>query len=373
MKVRRFDRGSLGSPVQLPNGWMRADAYLTRIGVFVYARPDGTTYREYRPAEEVFRADSLDSLRQVPLTLEHPTEGNGLLDAENAKKYTVGNVGHGYPDWESAAYVCGPVMITDAATVAEVKAGKQELSCAYTCDMEEVPGEYLGQSYDAVQRNIFYNHVAVVGKGRAGAEVKIKLDAADAVRVIPPELSQETTVKVKLDGIDFDISDPAAQALEKERAAREAKLDEHKAKRKEAEAEAAKASARADSAEAKVKELSDPKALQAKVSARASLEVEARKHLGADVKLDALDDFGVKVEVLKKLRPEAKLDGKGPDYVSAYYDSTMEGEARKNPALDKARALDAKPESRTDSAGPLDEDASRKKMQADNRALWKTS
>lgn len=370
-KVRRFDSGSLNSPVKLKNGWLKADAYLTRIGVFSYLRKDGTTFREFRPPEEVFRTDSLESLRQVPLTLEHPTEGDGMLNADNAKEYTVGNVGHGRPDWESGCYVQGPVLVTDSAAVKAVEDGKQQLSMGYQCEVDPTPGEYLGQPYDGVQRNITYNHCAIVGTGRAGAEVKIKMDAADAVQVEPKEL----LVKVRLDGLDIEVSDIAGQAIEKEKASYQAKLDAAEAKRKEAETKGAEAQARADAAEAKAKELSDPKALLAKVNQRAALISQAREVLGAETKLDDAGDLEIKKLVLTKLSPDVKLDGQSEVYVSAYFDATMKNRGTptptQTPALSQARADASGVLTSTTTEPAPDPAAAKKRMEEESRNAWK--
>lgn len=369
-KVTRYDAGSVRSPVKMSNGWLKADASLTRCGVFTYAKADGTQYRELRPQEEVFRSDSLDTLRQVPLTLGHPKEGNGLLTAENAKKHTVGNVGYGYPDGD--VYVCGPVLITDAEAVAAVESGTQELSCGYTADMEETPGEWMGMPYDAIQRNIEYNHVAILDKGRAGHAVRIKLDGNDAAQIETPP-NKEHTVKIKLDESDFDIPDAAALAVERERAKTQAKLDAANESAKKAQADSATAQAKLDAAQAQIKELSDPKTLSKKVAARAALEVDARKYLGNDVKLDEKDEHAIKLAVLEAL--EVKLDNQDPVFVSAYYAARMDIERKKNPALDNARkVVETKPAPtpKQDAAEILDEDEARKAMVKGNREAWKS-
>ena len=41
-------------------------------------------------------------------------------------------------------------------------AGLKELSLGYNLDLDETPGEWEGQPYDAVQRNIVINHLALV-------------------------------------------------------------------------------------------------------------------------------------------------------------------------------------------------------------------
>jgi hypothetical protein len=360
-QVKRFDSGSMQPPVKLANGWMRADAWLTRVGVFTYLRADGSTYRELRPPEEVFRSDSLETLRQVPLTLDHPSEGDGMLTAENAKQYTVGNVGYGYQDYDGY-YVQGPVLITDKAAVDAVEKGKTEVSCAYTADMDETPGEWMGQTYDAVQRNIKYNHVAIVDEGRAGSSVRIKLDAKDAIQIETPR--KENTMKVLIENNSHDISDAAARDLEKERATTQAKLDAAEARAKAAETNAAKAQVKLDAIEA-----------EANKQKRTAFETEAKKILGAEAKLDGLSEIEVKLQVIKKLQPEAKLDGKSADYVAAYYDAIIQtapetsAPQQTTPALAQARA-DANDVKVTISG--TDPEAARKRMHEENRNAWKT-
>ena len=50
---------------------------------------------------------------------------------------------------------------------------KCELSCGYRYDPDMTPGTYEGQQYDGVMRNIRFNHVALVGEGRAGPDVQV--------------------------------------------------------------------------------------------------------------------------------------------------------------------------------------------------------
>ena len=48
-------------------------------------------------------------------------------------------------------------------------------------DLEFTPGEYNGQKYDAIQKNITNNHIAIVWKGRAGKNASLRLDENDAI------------------------------------------------------------------------------------------------------------------------------------------------------------------------------------------------
>lgn len=50
---------------------------------------------------------------------------------------------------------------------------QQEISCAYYYTADMTPGTFQGQDYDGVMRNIRFNHVALVEKGRAGPDVMV--------------------------------------------------------------------------------------------------------------------------------------------------------------------------------------------------------
>jgi hypothetical protein len=71
-----------------PEGFLRLPATVTRTGVFIYRKADGTLKKEFRSPEEVFNADSLSSLLAKPVTNNHPREGR--VDSSNAKQHTVG-------------------------------------------------------------------------------------------------------------------------------------------------------------------------------------------------------------------------------------------------------------------------------------------
>ena len=84
MKVNRYDLGEIKSPSVTAQGYLRADSLATRAGVFTYMMKDGSMRRELRPIEEVFKQDSLDTMKLIPVTNNHPPE---QLNAENTKKY----------------------------------------------------------------------------------------------------------------------------------------------------------------------------------------------------------------------------------------------------------------------------------------------
>lgn len=186
--VLRFDNARIDATRLDQNGYLEVDAAVTRTGVFVYRHPDGTVTRELRHPDEVFNADSLATLRNRPVTFDHPTsEKIPLLTPKNTRRYAVGNVIGDVTHDESL--VKTKLLITDEDAITKVMdehKPAREISSGYQANVTKEDGIYNGERYDHVMRDIRYNHVAIVpiGKrGRAGADVRMRLDAADAIMI----------------------------------------------------------------------------------------------------------------------------------------------------------------------------------------------
>ncbi len=414
MTVRRYDAGECSGARKLPNGWLRADATIARTGIQLYARGDGTVRREYRPPEEVFDEATLESFEMVPVTDDHPP---GLLDASNATTYAKGHLGEEVEADEDLVKVVAPLLITDGELVAKVLEGKQELSCGYTCDLDDTPGEIDGEAYDCVQRNIRGNHVAVVDVGRAGPDVRIRLDTSDGVAIRGRRdgtFPEEHTVKLKIDAIDFDVAEPVAQAIEKERKARadeaartDAALKDLATAEKAKADELAKEKARADMAESSAKRFDawvpmcfgmrcqpgsvccqacpvkvecasvyggpvpgnpvgavtmDAAKEAVKATAKADADAAtaaARARVQLEAKVTEVlgaeakldgSDVDLKRAVVAKLNPDVKLDGQGDAYVAAAYDLALASVGKAG--LAALRSATGAP--RTDAAPPTE-------------------
>ena len=139
-------------------GFIRDTPIVGRTGLMTYINADGSTRVEYRPPEEAFHADSLASLLGKPITIGH----KAMVNAGNAAEVKpIGSV-------LSAGRQDGDTIIADII-IYNLPTSARELSCGYHLDLDETPGTTPdGQHYDAIQRNIRYNHVAVVPRGRAG-------------------------------------------------------------------------------------------------------------------------------------------------------------------------------------------------------------
>jgi hypothetical protein len=157
-------------------GYIEGYVVVTRTGVFPYLNLNGTFRGELRHPDEVFKQESINSLETIPITIEHPTE---LLNIENASKYQVGTTGQIFEISDNKIIVS--IKITSKAAIEAIKSGKMELSLGYQFDLEAESGEYNGESYDAKQCNIRYNHLAIVKSARAGHTARFRLDSADDV------------------------------------------------------------------------------------------------------------------------------------------------------------------------------------------------
>ena len=329
MAEQRYDLSRLQAPKveRLSTGGARVPARPTRVGVFDYRQPDGTIRRELRPPEEVFSQASLDSLADVPVIEGHPA----MVNSSNFKDLTKGHVS-GQPR-KDGIFVAVKTVIQDGATLAKVDSGELcELSCGYHCDIDPTPGVFDGQAYDAVQRNIRYNHVGLgpKGWGRAGSDVALRFDGGVTELSLSAEQPKgRKPVKCRFDGKEYERGgDDHIMALE-------AKLDGQliEVKNAQARADAAEANLAAEkSAHAKTQEAlavaNDPKRIDGLVNGRVSLLVSAAKILGADTKFDGKTDREVMVECVAVSFPDVNLDGKSDDYVRALFDRALETDVR---------------------------------------------
>src|SRR5688572_7951386 len=151
------------------DGYLVANPRVARIGIQLYrgielGRRDMETVKVFRPEAEVFHKDAMASLAHRPITNDHPAE---MVDARNWRKHAVGAIGDTIA--RDGEFVRVPTTLMDADTIAQVQAGKRELSVGYHADIEWTPGEYNGEHYDARMINIRGNHLAVVDTARGGS------------------------------------------------------------------------------------------------------------------------------------------------------------------------------------------------------------
>lgn len=326
--AERIDfQGRLDGKRRTPQGGLRVDSNLTRTGIFIYHYDanDGQGYREireYRPADEVFKADSLETLKLAPVTVDHPE----MIRTDNYKEHAVGVVAENVRARDQ--FIAADLLVQDQAAVAAIEAGDLvEISCGYSVDLVHTPGTTpTGERYDAIQTNIVYNHVAIGPKawGRAGADVKMHLDSNgnSVLRGDYTEFMSDTD-KARLDALTAATS--RADKAEAERDAVRQELAETRDKLSEASA---------NLAQIKVDTMGSfrPSEIPALVQARVALETAAKAIVPAG-KFDGMSDTDIVAHCLTA--HDAKLDqaGKSADYLRARFDAAVEMASRADAAV----------------------------------------
>jgi uncharacterized protein len=335
-RVTRTDAGvgRLGKFARNGAGAVRVPATISRTGLQTYPGegPGGSELIEYRPAEEVFSADSLASLAGVPVTLRHPS--GARVSPENARGLTIGHASD-LPaeagvkvDGSSDEWVRHQLYIADGDVQSSLERGDAGgISCGYSCRLDMTPGVTPdGRPYHAVQRDIRYNHVAVLttDQPRAGAPAKVRLDSKD-----PNNMK-----KIVIDGVELEygsaehfahIAKAHQNALDAAKAredALQAKLDAMQAKH-DAEKSRADSAVAATSAER----------IDAAVAARMALFASAARLLPADYDTKGKSDAQVRADaVAHALGGADKIAGKSEAYIEARFDTLVEAKAPTAPA-----------------------------------------
>jgi uncharacterized protein len=361
--VFRLDRGTLRKPERTPQGFLRVDGIASRTGVFEYTNPDGSIRRELRLDEEVFAPKALAGFEGAPLTDGHPPV---MVTADNVRSYEVGTVTS--PARRDGGFVVTSIVIKDPKVIRKVERGDTGLSVGYSVDLDETPGVHpkFGR-YDAVQRNLVINHLAVAVTPRAGEAARIRMDAADiAIEIDRSKSDRETGVKMSDQETDkqrTDRLDGMVKALEKELAEARALIA---ANAMAAESEAVKLEKqRADEAEAKVARFDAT--FRDAVRTRSKLEREASAVMGNGFRMDDLSDHQIREAVVKRLDATADVDGANEDIVRGQYQVLISRSVANAAAQARVGEILAQ---RTD-AKRADEEGEREKRIADYRNQWR--
>lgn len=346
------DTVSVGAVRRTGDGYLVADAKVARTGVQTYlgsevGRPDLALVRLYRPPEEVFAKDAMHSYAHRPMTLEHPKDS---VTAANWGDVSVGQTGSEV--MRDGEFVRVPMVLMDAAAITAYEAGTRELSMGYSADIEFVDGVTPdGQQYDAVQRQLRMNHLALVGKARGGEQLRIgdgrtpgeqdRGDNNSPKRNHP--MSDTKTILV--DGLSVVTTDAGVQAITKlqgqlqdSHTALSRATADHTATLALRDAEIAKRDAEIDDLRGKV--LTDA-ALDARVQARGDLLATAKRIHDADY--TGKSDSDIRKAVLVAKLGDAAIAGKSDAYIEARFDHLADAAKPADPVANALRLGDSNP------------------------------
>lgn len=350
--VKRYDVNqlTLGKNVrETAQGFLEITATTARTGIQRYRMDDGTVLKEFRPEDEVFSNQAIESLETSVITDGHPKE---MVNPDNAGKLMVGFPKTGVEKVKigDEFYPKMKLVVTHRDGIEAIRAGKAQLSHGYNVDLDFGEGEHNGERYDCTQRNIVNNHIALVWRARGGENAKLHLDSQDAILITDNDNYNEPKkgdkqMKIKVGDKEFEVSDELGAALKaemakmkkgKEDAEEEAKTSKAKADELETENEVLKSSktkliAKCDSLESELEKKETPKMdgeeLDKAVKERISVMDAGKKILSKEEveKLDEMDNVEIKKAVIKADSPkveESKLEDAA--YVDARFDHIVE-------------------------------------------------
>ena len=180
--IQKFDVNVLH---KTPEGYYQGNVVCTGIGVFRYLDTNKKFVQRLRDVDDVKAATA--SINCKPITLQHP---NQPVNADNVDGLEVGMTANDATfdglNNRVTVTITGKKAI-DAIDRGEVKA----FSMGYKCTVVENDGVWQGVHHDQQQKDIVYNHLALVTKGRAGDKVNFMVgdssDFADFFDMADPE------------------------------------------------------------------------------------------------------------------------------------------------------------------------------------------
>ena len=329
------DRLTLDAPRRTREGYLVGRARAARTGVYDYAGSEIDPKNEHglrdkaivkvlRDDKTVFDRAAVQSFIGKPITNDHPATP---VTADNWRDHARGAIMGALRDGD---YVAFDYLLTDAAAIAAVDAGKRELSNGYGAELEF--GQFTapdGTICDARQSKITGgNHVALVDRGRAGPDCAIKdlavCDAltADGLAELQATLTtkQEDRVKVtNLDGMSVNLSD--ATAVEQTIATLDNKLTAALDSAKDAQTAHDKALATKD---AEIDDLKTKVVDQAQIDALADAKADTVAKAKAVCGDKLPDTSGKTVGEVRRMALDAKgidCTDKSDDYIEARFDA----------------------------------------------------
>ena len=273
---------------------------LSKVGVFDYsgamigAEDKSKIYKVYRPAKELSSKECIDSFKLLPFVDDHTMLGKDATPAE--QKGVQGVIGEDVYFKDGVLY--GNIKVFSEALKSKIENGKIELSCGYRCSYVFEEGTFEGKKYEAIQKDIRGNHLALVNEGRMGKEVSV-LDSM-VFTLDGKEIIMEEEIK-KLQAALSALTEKV-NALTKD-------ADEKKAADKKAKDEAVKKDEEDKKAKDEDIKKEEPKDEDAN-------DEEPKKEAGMDAAL-------IRKEILKEIGEKQKLYEKISPIVGTFDSSDM--------------------------------------------------
>ena len=176
----------MGKIIDHNNFWYIEKNPISKTGVFPYLGREigypglepNKIYYVLRSEQELMSPEAIKSFELLPITKGHRMLGpqeQGLTPAEKIPQQGV----VGEKVFAEGDTLYANIKVTSEQAKNDINNGLKELSLGYFCRWVKETGEYKGQHYDFVQKNIRGNHLAIVPLGRMGHDVRV-MDALPA-------------------------------------------------------------------------------------------------------------------------------------------------------------------------------------------------
>lgn len=323
-------QNSIKSKIDPITGFLTANVILARTGIQKYYGYElGLNDRSsdvisvFRPPEEVFNEDSINSFVNLVVTDDHPS---GFITIDNVKKLQKGQISHVMKT--ATNYLRGTLTVTDKDQIEKIKNGKNKASVGYFHKLVRKDGVFEGEPYEYIQTDIKANHLAIVDEARCGSECTISLDA---------KKGNNNMFSISIDGIDYQTDNAELvkavnelkKSFDKEKTKMKDEWEDEKEKNKTMKKEMDSLKAQKDALEKTKTSDADINKL---INERALLIDTARRILG-----DAMPECvecpeELKIAVIDHVIPDMELEKESNDYVNAAYKIAVKqyDKARKN-------------------------------------------
>lgn len=304
-------------------GYLKGEAIVTRTGVFKYINKDGTERYELRHPDDVFDQKSLDTLKLIPITNNHPTS---CVNSDTAAAVMVGMTGETIKVSEDK--ILSTLTVTDKKTIDVVKSGRQELSLGYKLSRVKEDGVYEGQKYTHRQTDIRYNHLALVDTARAGRSARINFDSVDTdVWVEDSLIDKQDINKIinKASEQEMDNSKEVISKLETENTQLKAEIKSLKQANNDSVAEIEIKKLKSEIEE--LKSINLDSVVSDMFKSRLDIYKKAVKVVNLDsdkfISMDSMSDRDVMEAVIKEFDSTVNFDGMEDSYVKGRFDAMV--------------------------------------------------
>lgn len=328
MTVIRYDAAPMSVVTrQDQDGFLYTEAATGRTGILHYRNADGSPRRELRLPEDASSAASLQSMIGKPVVITHK---GGMVNGKTARSRNVGTMLSARFDADQGL-TYNQIVIHDEQAQEAGRTTHKYLSLGYRLDLEEKAGYYSAatneisdvpkpgfEPFDAIQRNLVVNHLAMVPAGRAGLVARLNLDGNedyfDNEEKVMPKIKLANGTEIEVAQEVFDHVNDMKTRLD----GAEASLSTTKGTLTAVTAERDTLKTTVDGFDEKLKQARLDAADELKASAKLIASVA---HKVTDV--DGKSDTEIKTAFLKAVMPAVNFDGKDDMEISGAFDYAL--------------------------------------------------